>query len=68
MIEMLDAWNKNSRNPIKYSVELEKCIESTKCLLPKGSVVFVAKEYARFLGYKDPLSALNGLASQVKPG
>ncbi|XP_034253103.1 ketohexokinase-like [Thrips palmi] len=68
MIDLLEAWNRNSKNPIKYSVELEKCIESTKCLLTKGSVVFVAKEFAKYLGYDNPHSALIGLASQVNPG
>lgn len=68
MIDLIEAWNKERKDPIKYSVELEKCIESTKSLLSKGSVVFVSKEFVQFLGYEDPHSALNGLASQVRPG
>lgn len=68
MIDIIDAWNAKSKKQIPYSVELEKRAEATKSLISKGDFVFVAKEFARYLGYNDALSALNGLAQQVKPG
>lgn len=68
MIDLLDAWNADSKNPISYSVELEKCSDKTKDLIPRGDFIFLAKEFAKFLGYQDPHSALLGLAPLVKPG
>ena len=68
MIDVLDGWNAQGNAPIRYSVELEKRSELNKKLIPKGDYVFVAKEFAKFLGFEDSLSALNGLATQVKPG
>lgn len=69
MIDVLDAWNGKKENlSIPFSVELENGSEKAKDLIPRGDVVFVAKEFARFLGYDNPLSTIQGLATQVKPG
>lgn len=69
MIDVLDDWNAQEGNKlVPYSVELEKGAEITKKLIPKGDYVFVSKDFATFLGFDSPLSAINGLESQIKPG
>lgn len=69
MIDVLDAWNTlNYDKKVLYSVELERCYEETKGLLSKGNVVFLSKEFTKYLGYTCPISALQGLAQIVQPG
>ncbi|KAK3925854.1 Ketohexokinase [Frankliniella fusca] len=69
MIDVLDGWNSSHiEKKILYSVELERCHDDVKKLISKGNVVFVAKEFAKFLGYTCATSTLQGLAPLVQPG
>lgn len=71
MIRSIVEWNERPENQsckVKISVELEKPRHSNLDLLVDGvDVVFVGKDFARFLGHDSAREAIAGL-KQLHPG
>ncbi|XP_032237081.1 ketohexokinase [Nematostella vectensis] len=71
MLDMVDAYNKTkpSAEKITVSIEIEKPINDGRDgLIRRADVIFISKDYARFIGYNSPTDAINGLISRVRPG
>lgn len=63
MICRIKTWNEKSdaENQITVSVDLEKPRDSNLLLIANANVVFLGKDFARFLGFNSSEEAVHGL-------
>lgn len=63
MICRIKTWNEKSdaENQITVSVDLEKPRDSNLLLIANANVVFLGKDFARFLGFNSSEETVHGL-------
>lgn len=67
MIELITLWNKIENKPnITISVELEKLSPRLIILVEQADVVFLSKDYAIQMGWKNKEEAIENLQKEVK--
>ncbi|XP_058449872.1 ketohexokinase-like isoform X2 [Malaya genurostris] len=69
MIDTIKQWNKTRESPdrITVSVDLEKPRDSNSQLIPNVDIIFLGKDFARFLGYNTPSKSVHGFKKRY-PG